>query len=94
MKSADRDAYVKYRLQKAEETFEVAELLVENKKWNSAINRFYYAAYYAVSALIVKLEIDTKTHAGVKTQFFLRFFKTGKIDARLGKLYSDLFDWR
>lgn len=65
MKASERNAYVKYRLEKAEETYEVAVLLVENEKWNSAINRLYYAAYYIVSALLIKSEIDTKTHAGI-----------------------------
>ncbi len=94
MKSSEREQYIRYRIQKSEETFEVAELLVANQKWNSAINRLYYSAYYAVSRLLVKSEIETKTHTGVKTQFFLNFIKTGKIEAHLGKLYSDLFDWR
>ena len=94
MKSSDRDTYVKYRIEKAEETYEVAELLTRNSKWNSAINRLYYAAYYAVSALLMKSGIETKTHSGTKGQFFLHYVKTGKIPVNAGKLYSDLFDWR
>ncbi|HHJ51166.1 MAG TPA: HEPN domain-containing protein [Phaeodactylibacter sp.] len=94
MKQSERVEYVKYRLEKAKETLEVAELLIENEKWNSAINRLYYAAYYAVSALLVQSKINTKTHAGVKTQFFLNYIKTGKIEKHLGQTYSDLFDWR
>lgn len=65
MNDSEIGEYVKYRLKKADETFEVAELLIENKKWNSAINRLYYAAYYAVSALLVQAGINTKTHSGV-----------------------------
>lgn len=94
MKSPERAEYVKYRLEKAEETYEVAALLVKNKKWNSAVNRLYYAAYYAISGLLAKNEVDGKTHTGIKTQFFLHFIKTGKIDIELGKVYADLFDWR
>jgi uncharacterized protein (UPF0332 family) len=94
MNSSDRKEYVKYRLEKAEETYEVAGLLIENKKWNSAINRLYYSAFYAISGLLVQSEINAKTHTGVKTQFFLNFVKTGKIELSLGKVYADLFDWR
>lgn len=94
MKTPEREAYIFYRIEKAEETYRVAELLIENEEWNSAMNRLYYAAYYVVTALLVKASIDTKTHTGVKTQFFLQFVKTGKINKDFGKLYADLFDWR
>ena len=94
MNLEERNEYVAYRINKANETFEVAELLISNQKWNSAINRLYYAAYYAVTALLVSEKIITKTHSGVKTQFFLKFIKTRLIDKELGKVYSDLFDWR
>jgi len=92
--SPEKDSYADYRMKKAEEAYEVAELLVDNLKWNAAVNRLYYAAYYAVSALLAKSEIDAKTHSGVKTQFLLHFVKTGIIEVRLGKMYADLFDWR
>ena len=94
MKPTERDDYAKYRMEKSRETLEVAALLVQNGKWNSAVNRLYYAAYYAVSGLLVKSGIESKTHTGVKTQFLLHFVKTGKIEMSLGKLYADLFDWR
>ena len=94
MKPTEREDYIAYRLEKADETFDVVELLIQNEKWNSAVNRLYYAAYYAVTAILVRDNINTKTHSGVKTQFFLHYVKTGKIDIELGKLYSDLFDWR
>ena len=89
-----KDDYIKYRLDRAHETYEVAKLLVDNKAWNSAVNRLYYAAYYAISALLIKSGVPTKTHAGVKTQFLLHFIKSGKINLDYGKVYADLFDWR
>lgn len=50
MNSNERDEYIRYRLEKALESFEMAELLIKNEKWNAAVNRLYYAAYYAVSS--------------------------------------------
>ncbi|GHB71933.1 HEPN domain-containing protein [Persicitalea jodogahamensis] len=94
MTPEERFQYVRYRLEKSEETFEVAQLLVVNSKWNSAINRLYYAAYYAISALLFQSGLSTKTHTGVKTSFFLQYIKTDKISVELGKVYSDLFDSR
>lgn len=94
MTSQEKTDYIEYRLEKAQETFEVARLLVENKKWNSAVNRLYYAAYYAVTALLVQASVQTKTHSGVKAQFFLHYIKPGTISLEYAKLYADLFDWR
>jgi uncharacterized protein len=94
MKPTEREDYAKYRMEKSRETLEVASLLIQNSKWNSAVNRLYYAAYYAISGLLVKSGIESKTHTGVKTQFLLHYVKTGKVDMSFGKLYADLFDWR
>ncbi len=88
------EEYIRYRLSLAEETYEVALLLVENEKWNSAVNRFYYACFYAVSALLARSQIQSRSHTGVKTQFFLNYIKEDRFEKELGKLYSDLFDWR
>lgn len=79
MKEGERSDYIQYRIEKAEETLEVAELLIENSKWNSAINRLYYSCFYAVTGLLVKTGKVTKSHSGVKTQFFLEYIKTSRI---------------
>lgn len=89
-----KNDYIHYRLEKAEETIKAANVLLEKEMWNSAVNRFYYACFYAVTALLVKAEIETKSHSGVKTQFFLNYVKQGKISMENGRLYADLFDWR
>ena len=94
MKPDDRNTYVMYRLEKSEETFEVALLLVENKKWNSAMNRLYYAAFYSISALLANSALPTKTHTGVKSSFAQHFIKSGKIEGRHGKTFASLFNWR
>ena len=81
-------------MQSAKETFQAARLLARNNHWNSAINRLYYACFYAISALLYKNEISANSHAGLKHQFTLHFIKTEKIDKELGKTFSVLFDWR
>lgn len=37
---------INYRLERAKDTLDDANILAEKSKWNSAINRLYYAAYY------------------------------------------------
>lgn len=94
MNIRDREDYIEYRLKKAEETFEEALILANNKKWNAVINRLYYACFYAVIALLLKHQIETNSHYGARTLFGLHFIKTGKIDKQYGKLFSKLFDYR
>lgn len=86
--------YSKYRIQKAKETIAEVEIQIQNEFWNTAINRMYYACFYAVSALLVKHEIETSSHTGVRQQFGQLFVKTGKFDKRLAKHYTDLFEKR
>ena len=88
------DDYINYRIERAESTFNDTKLLAANKSWNSCVNRLYYSCYYLVSALLIKNGIKTKTHNGVRIQFFMTFVKTDIIDKDFGKLYSDLFRWR
>jgi len=94
MNLEDRTEYVQYRIESAKKTFEAAKVLAENKFWNSAVNRLYYAVFYAVNALLVMNEIQIKSHSATKSQFSLNFVKTGKFDKKYGKLLSELFDWR
>ncbi len=94
MNFEERKEYAKYRIESAHKTFEAAEVLAENEFWNSAVNRLYYSLFYAVNALLVINEIQTKSHSATKTQFSLYFVKTGKFDKKYGKLLSQLFDWR
>ncbi len=94
MKIEERKQYIKYRLETANKTLDAAKLLLENDFPSSAVGRLYYSIFYAVNALLVKNEIATKTHSGLKTQFFLNFIKTKKIDVKYGELLSELFDLR
>jgi uncharacterized protein (UPF0332 family) len=71
-----------------------AQILADRGKWNSAINRLYYAAYYAVIALLLSADLKPTTHNGAKSNFSEHFVKTGKIDKELGKIFSQLFTWR
>ena len=94
MKNNERIEYVNYRIETAYQTFEAAKILSNNGFWNSAVNRLYYSLFYAVNALLVFNEIQTKSHSSTKSQFSLHFIKSGKLDKKYGRLLSELFDWR
>jgi uncharacterized protein (UPF0332 family) len=94
MNEQERKELVGYRLTKAKDTLQEIDILIENKLWNTAINRLYYACYFAVSGLLLKHKINAQTHAGVRQMLGLHFIKTGIIPNELGKLYSNLFSMR
>ena len=87
-------ALVSYRLKRAKETLQEADILMKDSCYNAADNRLYYACYYAVIALLVKNHIAAQTHDGVKQMFGLHFIVTGEIDRKYSRFYSQLFNDR
>ena len=93
MKGTKEDL-VNYRLLRAKETYEDAQILADKGRWNSSINRLYYSAYYAVMALLLNSDLKPTTHTGAKSNFSEHFILTNKIPKDVGKMYSQLFTWR
>ena len=46
-----RNEYVQCRLERANKSLQIGEKLLKDGFYEDAINRIYYAVYYAVSAL-------------------------------------------
>ena len=90
----ERKEVVKFRMEKAKNTFSEIALLTSNELWYTAANRLYYACYYAVMALLIKNGIETKTHQGVINRFGLHFVKTEIFSKNEGKLFKNLFELR
>jgi len=90
----ERKEIVRYRMEKARNTFSEIALLTENELWHNAANRLYYACYYAVTALLIKNGVETKTHHGVINQFGLHFVKTDIFSQKEGKFFKSLFELR
>ena len=65
MKDFERMELVNYRLKKANHILQEIDIHIQNELWNTAINRMYYACYYAVSALLIHRSIIEQTHTGV-----------------------------
>lgn len=86
--------YIKYRISRANETIAEVQYHIDNKFWNTAINRMYYACFYAISALLAKHKIEVSSHTGVRQKFGKHFVKTGKFDKTLAKHFTELFDKR
>lgn len=94
MKEEERKEYVKYRLESARHSLAAAKLLISKGFSSAAVNRLYYAAFYAVNALLVANNIETKSHKGSRTEFARHFIKSNKLNREYGKLFSHLHDLR
>ncbi len=94
MTEQERIDIVNYRIENAENTLKEVLDHSENGYYNTAVNRLYYACYYAASALLIKNGIETKSHDGVRQMLGKEFVLTGKISTELGKFYSLAFSKR
>lgn len=87
-------ALARYRLTRAKETFDDALKLLNEGSLNSAINRLYYAAFYAARAILATKEIDSSKHSGVISLFNKHFVKTGIIEPDKAKILKRSFEKR
>lgn len=74
-----------YRMNNAKETLNTARLCIEHKCYKDTINRCYYAAFYAVKAVLALEEIDFKRHKDVVAYFNQNYVATEIFDREIGK---------
>jgi len=94
MTDEQRNDIVNYRIENAVDTLKEVLDHCENGYFNTAVNRLYYACYYAATALLVANCIETKSHDGVRQMLGKEFVLTGKIPVELGRFYSIAFSKR
>jgi uncharacterized protein (UPF0332 family) len=90
----EKDALVKYKLERAKETMEDVRFAVENERWFTAANRLYYACFYAASALLINDGHEARTHNGVKALIGLHYVSKGIIDKTLSTAFGKIFSLR
>jgi len=86
-----RDEYVAYRMNRAKQSLQVAEKVLQDGFIEDAVNRLYYAIYYAVSALLYTRKLHPKTHLGMKALFSKEFVKNNLITDEQAQIYSTIF---
>ena len=67
---------------------------IEHGFYGTAINRAYYALFYATSGLLLTKDISRGKHAGVIAAFRQHFVKPGLIEPEYSDLYGDVMDAR
>jgi uncharacterized protein len=83
-----KEDYINYKLQKSAQSIKEAKLLKDNGMPDTAVSRLYYAAFYAVNALLVSKGFNPKTPAGAKTIFNKEFILTQKLKSSLSDFYT------
>jgi len=83
------------RMQEAAESLEDGKyLLSAGRGARTAVNRAYYAAFYAVLALLQTIGKTPRKHRSALTFFDTEFIKTGMLQKELSDTLHQLFDAR
>jgi len=93
MKPEELD-YIQYRLSKSQEAIKDAELLLNNERFPAAVNRLYYACFYAVTALLYSEGLTSLRHNGVISLFGEHWIKTKRLPKEMGGFYRGMYDRR
>ena len=74
-----------YRMNQAKETLTVARDCVEGNHYKDSINRSYYAAFYAIKAILALDTVDFKRHKDAVAYFNKTYVATSIFPRELGK---------
>ena len=74
-----------YRMENAKDTLDTAKICMEYKRYKDSINRCYYAAFYAIKAVLALEGKDFKRHKDAVGYFNQEYVATGKFSRECGK---------
>ena len=76
----------KYRYECAEEALQDAEIMFDNGRYKNALNRAYYAVFYALRAVNALDGFDSSKHSGVIAHFNQTYVKTGTFKKEISRI--------
>ncbi len=85
-----REDLSRYRMNTAEETMDAAQICMNGKHYKDAVNRSYYAAFYAVKAVLALEEKDFKRHKDVVAYFNQHYVATDIFPKEIGRKLARL----
>ena len=88
------DTLAQHRLARAHTALREADLLIEQKHFSGALNRVYYAAFYAARALLATRNLDSSRHSGVIALFQEHFVRTGLVSTDVARALPRAFEKR
>ena len=78
----------RYKLERAREEFDTAELLFENERLKAANNRAYYSIYYSLTAVLCLEPIAFKKHKDTIGYFNKNYVHTDRFPREIGRNIS------
>ncbi|MCD6361381.1 MAG: HEPN domain-containing protein [Armatimonadetes bacterium] len=87
-------ARARERMARARRAIEAARLLCASDQPEAAVNRAYYASFYAACALVATKGLDSRKHRGIIGMFDREFVLPGLVDRKHGRTLHELFQQR
>ena len=94
MEDDDAKKLIEEELAIAKRRLKASELLLSNDMIEDAINRVYYALFYAAKAMLNSAGFDAKSHSGLISEFGLRIVKPKLVERVYGKVLRKSFEAR
>lgn len=94
MKPEQLEDLLRYRLEQAGETLREAHILLREDALRGAINRAYYAMFYALLALLATKQLGASKHSGAISLFDREFVKPGLLPKELSRSLRLAFNRR
>jgi len=85
---------IKLRMQQADETLREAQILAGEHTGRGAVNRAYYAMFYAVLAVLATKGLGSSKHSGTISLFDREFVKPGELPKELSRSLHMAFEHR
>lgn len=73
----------------AEQALNTAQVNLDVGDFRAAVNRAYYAIFYAASAMLLTQGIERRKHSGVISAFREHFVKPGLVEAEYSSVYGE-----
>ena len=77
-------------MEQAKESLKASEIMSDNGMLKDSINRSYYAAFYAIKAVLALDEVDFKRHKDVVAYFNKEYVAKEKFSRELGRMIAKL----
>jgi uncharacterized protein (UPF0332 family) len=85
---------VEYLMLNAEQSLESAKAEAAASRHRFAMNRVYYACFYAASAVLVSRGLHFVKHAGLRAAVHRDLVKTGAVSPEMGAFFDEVFQDR